>query len=46
MRAVVGVRNSVGLSSLFVVTSCKCSINPITNPNRVCNQSRDDAKFG
>jgi hypothetical protein len=26
---------------LFVVTICKCSIIPITNPNPVCSQSRD-----
>jgi hypothetical protein len=28
--------------ALLVVTICKCSINPITNPNLVYSQSRDN----
>jgi hypothetical protein len=35
-----GACSSVRLSWLFVVTFCKCSINPITNPNPVYSHSK------
>jgi hypothetical protein len=40
VTAIFGVCNSVRLSYLFVVTFCKCSINPITNPKPVYNHSK------
>jgi hypothetical protein len=44
VRAVVNCRVcelAIALK-LLVVTICKCSVNPITNPNAVCSQSRDN----
>jgi hypothetical protein len=35
VTVIFGVCNSVRLSWLFVVTFCKCLVNPITNKNLV-----------
>jgi hypothetical protein len=45
ITVIFGVSNSVRLSQLFVVTFCKCSINPIINSNPVYNQSSDNINY-
>jgi hypothetical protein len=39
VTVIFGARNSVRLSKLFIFIFCKCSINPITNPNPVYSHS-------
>jgi hypothetical protein len=39
------VRKPVRLLQLLVVTICKCSINPITNPNPIYSHTHDHIKM-